>query len=127
MKTTLNVLHHQGSDWNRDLDFYIDDLAILTKRLALVNTKKADPKIAEKAGRFLSKFVKLREKVDAMKVALKIREKKVESIVKDNPGQIDDQLRMVNDKLFDRMKDLSGKIAATRFEFNQFLVKNLAK
>ena len=127
MKTTLSVLHHQGNDWNRDLDFYIDDLAILTKRLAAVNTKKTPPKIALVSDRYLKRFVKLREKADALKAALKVREKKVESIVKDNPGQIDEQLRIVNDKLFERINDLSAKIAVTRYEFNQFLVKNLAK
>ncbi len=127
MKTALHVLHHQGNDWTRDLDFYIDDLAILTKRLESLNGKKISPKTAEKAARFLAKFVKLREKVDALKLALKVREKKVESIVKDNPDQIDDQLRMVNDKLFERIKELSGKIAIARYEFNEFLVKNLIK
>jgi hypothetical protein len=112
MKTTLNALYHQGNDWNRDLDFYVDELAILTKRIELVNKKKPDAKTAAQAERFFKKFIKLREKTDSLKAALKAREKKIES---------------VNDKLFERNEELVKAIAIIRFEFNQFLIKALAK
>lgn len=127
MKTTLNALHHQGNDWNRDLDFYVDELAILTKRLELVNSKKADAKTAAQSGKFLKKFIKLREKTDSLRTALKNREKKVESVVKDRPNHINDPLKTINDKLFARHKELVEAVATTRYEFNQFLVKSLAK
>ena len=127
MKTTLNALHHQGNDWNRDLDFYIDELAILTKRLKLVDTKKATPKTTAQAAQYLKKFVKLREKTDTLKAALLDREKKVERIAKDNPEAAGDQIKMVNDKLFARHKDLADAMATTRYDFNHFLVKTLEK
>jgi len=125
MKTTLSALHHQGNDWNRDLDFYIDELTILTKRLDKTYTKKADPKAATQAGRFLKKFVALREKTEALKAAVNAREKKIESIITSHPDEIFAKLKPVNDTLFERHKKLAETIAATRFEFNQFLVKNL--
>jgi hypothetical protein len=127
MKTTLNALHHQGNDWNRDLDFYVDELAILTKRIELVNSKKTDAKTAAQAAKFLKKFVKLREKTDSLRAALKVREKKVESVVKDRPNHINDPLKTISDKLFIRHKELAGAVVSARYEFNQFVVKSLSK
>lgn len=114
MKTTLNALHHQGNDWKRDLDFYVDELAILTKRLEAVDSKKHTPKEAQKAAAFLKKFVKIREKADALKVAINARQKKVESIAKDKPGSLDDKLKPVSDKLHQRVTELAASVAATR-------------
>ncbi len=127
MKITLNALYHQGNDWNRDLDFYVDELAILTKRIELVNKKKPDAKTAAQAERFFKKFIKLREKTDSLKAALKAREKKIESVIEDHPDQIYAKLKAVNDKLFERNEELVKAIAIIRFEFNQFLIKALAK
>ena len=39
MKATLNTLHHQDGDWMRELEFYKEEIAILTGRLEEASTK----------------------------------------------------------------------------------------
>ena len=45
MKASINSLHHQTSDWLRELDFYKEELNILRKRLEEVAAKNTSKDI----------------------------------------------------------------------------------
>ena len=57
MKTSLNALHHQGNDWLRELEFYKDELALLTTRLEEVASKNTDKDVLAQVEHFQNKFV----------------------------------------------------------------------
>lgn len=123
MKATLNALHHQSTDWNRELDFYIDELALLTNRVQEAISANNDATTTSKAAGFEKKFIEVRKNIDALRTDIKYREEKVEAVAKESPGHIDDPIRMNNDKIFERMVSLANNIATLRYEFNQFLIK----
>jgi len=124
MKTTLNILHHQATDWLRELEFYVEELAILSSRLEEINSNwKGDKDILHQAKHFQNRFVSLREQVDVLTKDIQAREGRIEKIAEKKPDEIDEQMRMVDDKFFDRMAALTAGVAVSRYEFNKFLVK----
>jgi hypothetical protein len=124
METTLNILHHQTIDWLRELEFYIEELAILSGRLEEINDKwKGDKEVRHLSKHFQNRFVSLREQVDTLVNDIKSREVKIEKSAEKNPEEIDELIRMADDKIFDRMTAMAAGIAVSRYEFNRFLAK----
>ena len=75
------------------------------------------------ARHFQNRFVSLREQADVLTKDLLAREGRIEKIAEAKPEEIDEQMRMVDDKFFDRMAALTAGVAVSRYEFNKFLVK----
>ena len=124
MRTTLSTLHHQTIDWLRELEFYTIEISILAGRLDEVMGKNAGNMETAKLIRYYeNKFLSLREQSDNLSRDIQAREEKVEKTVIEMPDRIDEQFRLMDDKLFDRMALLAKGIASTRLEFNRFLLK----
>lgn len=124
-KTSINALHHQGNDWLRELEFYKEELAILTSRLEEVVSKNTNKEILANVEHFQNKFIMLREQLDILRHDVNQRNEKLTELAKTRPDHIDERLTSISDKLLDRMKDFAHSIADTRFEFNIFLAKTL--
>jgi hypothetical protein len=125
MKASLHTLHQQDSDWLRELEFCKEEIAILTKRLEEVISKNSGKETAAKVEHFQNKFILMRETVDTLHHDIGVREGQVEKMSEDRPNQIDESYSVVNDRVHNRMKDLSASLAETRYEFNKFLAKTL--
>ncbi len=123
MKSSLNTLHHQNNDWLRVLEFYKEELSILTSRLEEVASKNTGKEILEQVEHFQNKFVILREQLDVLKHDINTRNEEVTELAKTRPEHIDEKFTSVNDRLLNRVKDFLHSIADTRYEFNNFLVK----
>jgi hypothetical protein len=124
METTLNILHHQTVDWLRELEFYVEELAILSGRLVEISDKwRSDKEVMRFSRHFQNRFISLREEVDALAKDIKFRETKIEKSAEKNPEEVDEQIRMADDKIFDRMAALAAGIGVSRYEFNRFLAK----
>jgi seryl-tRNA synthetase len=125
MKTSLNALHHQDSDWKRELEFYLQELEILSKRLEEVVTKNTAKEVLAQVEHFQNKFIILREQLDILKHDLNEREERIKGIAVDKPEHIDEKMIVAGDKFKERMKDFASSVSDTRYEFNQLLVKVL--
>lgn len=125
MKTSLNALHHQGNDWLRELEFYKDELALLTTRLEEVASKNTDKGVLAQVEHFQNKFVLLRQQVDELKHDVNKRNSDVTELSKDKPTHVTENYVNANSKLQNGMLGLVQSIATTRFEFNEFLSKTL--
>jgi predicted RNA-binding protein len=123
MKASLHYLHHQDSDWMRELEFYKEEISILTSRLEEVIKNNTDKDIAAQVEHFQNKFVILREQVDVLHHDIGVREKGVTEIAETKPEHIDEKFSKVRDTTLNRMKDLADSFADTRFDFNRFLAK----
>lgn len=125
MKASLNTLHHQGNDWLRELEFYKEEIAILSGRLEEVISKNTHEPVTSQVEHFQNKFTVLRELVDTLKHDVTEREKKIEEIAKTRPEHIDEHFNTEKDSVFVRMKDIAANFADTRFQFNRFLAKTM--
>jgi phosphoribosylaminoimidazole-succinocarboxamide synthase len=121
MKASLNFLHHQANDWLREMEFYKEEFAILTKRLEEVAAKNTAQDIMAQVEHFQNKFIMLREQLDILKHDLGVRHTEILELSKERPEHIDQKFVAVHDTLQERVKDFSRSIADTRYEFNRFL------
>ena len=125
MKTTLNHLHHQHTDWLRELDFYKIELKVLTERLAEVASANTALPVMQQVEHFQNRFVLLNEQLDVQMHEVKLAEKALQEKVKSMPEHIDQKAIQPNEKLHADVSYLFKNIADTRFEFNGFLAKTL--
>ncbi len=125
MKASLNALHHQSNDWLRELEFYKDDLAILTKRLEEVASANSEQAVLAQVEHFQNKFVMLREQLDTLKHDINAFNHGITEISKTKPDHVDEKIEVVPGALHQKVKNFSHSLADTRFEFNAFLSKTL--
>lgn len=123
MKASLNYLHHQGQDWLRELEFYKDELAVLTTRLGEVAGNNTDKDILAQVEHFQNKFIMLREQLDTLKHDVGTRNHEIETLSKERPEHINEKFTTVQDALQERVKDFVRSLSDTRYEFNRFLSK----
>jgi chromosome segregation ATPase len=125
MKTSISNLHHQASDWLRELDFYKEELNILTNRLGEVASKNTDKGVLAQVEHFQNKFIMLREQLDVLKHDANQRNEEINELAKTRPEHISERFSSTSDKLLERFKDYTRSIADTRYEFNVFLSKTM--
>ena len=125
MQTTLNQLHHQAIDWERELNFYKDELKILKSRLEDVVSKNTHQEVLAQAEHFQNKFIILGEQMAVMHHDLNLRNDNINKLVIESPEHIDERISVIRGGMLGQFKSLATSIADTRFEFNVFLSKVL--
>ena len=124
MKTTLNTLHHQATDWLRELDFYSNEINLLLTRLNEAEAKNTKPELKEQFEDFKNGFNSILKEIEGRKNDVSVREAAVEEMTKENLGQ-DEEVSLSNDIILKEVKELIHEIADSRFLFNFFLSKNV--
>ena len=125
MQTTLNQLHHQAIDWERELNFYKDELKILKSRLEEVVSQNTHQEVLAQAEHFQNKFIILGEQIAVMHHDLNLRNDNINKLVIESPEHIDERISVIRGGMLGQFKSLATSIADTRFEFNVFLSKVL--
>ena len=125
MKTTLTQLHHQAVDWERELNFYRDELKILKSRLEEVVTKNTHQEVLAQAEHFQNKFIILAEQMAVMQHDLNVRNDSITKLATEIPEHIDERISVIRGGMLAQFKGLANSIADTRFEFNEYLSKVL--
>lgn len=125
MKSSVNTMHHQDSDWLRELDFYKLETGILTKRLEEVVSQNTAEDIRAGVEHLQNRFILLRERLDTIAHNIRIRERLVEQEAIAKPGHTNEHSKTVNENLQRDMKDFTASFADTRFELNEFVAKYL--
>ena len=124
MKKSLGQLHHQATDWLRELDFYAEESNLLLIRLEEAESKTVLADLKLQFEDFKKQFKSLLSEIEAMKHDIGVREEVVEELTKENLGE-DEAVSIEDDVIFKDMKELSQEFADTRFLFNLFLSKQL--
>ena len=123
MKATLNQLHHQSVDWERELNFYRDELKILKSRLEEVVTKNTDKEVLAQAEHFQNKFIILGEQIAMLQHDLNLRNDSINKLANEAPEHIDERISVIRGGMLGQFKGLASSIADTRYEFNEYLTK----
>lgn len=125
MKTSLTALHHQHTDWLRELGFYKDELAILTHRLEEVAKANTAMEVGQRVEQFQNRFIILREQVDVLLHDVKAKEHELTDMAMDKPAHVHQKIVDTDDQLLERVAYLAKSLGQTRFEFNAFAAKTL--
>lgn len=123
MKATLNFLHHQSTDWLREIEFYKQELTILKNRLGEVSVKNTSTEVAAQVEHFQNKFIMFDEQLDILRHDINQRLSEVDAIVKTKPEHIGEKFNTEEDDVDERVQYQKKSIADTRLEFNKFLSK----
>lgn len=120
MVTTLHQLHHQDSDWQRALDFYLEEINLLLPRLKAAQVQHAIPDVASQFEDFSNQLHALQRNISEMKHNIAVRDKVVENMTEERLGS-DDAITTPEDVIQREMNELVEEIANTRFFLNLFL------
>lgn len=125
MKTSINALHHQETDWLRELEFYNDELGILLKRLEEVVTKNSSAETLAQAEHFQTRFILLEQQYKALHKENSERSARVNQMAKAMAENIEDEFTGDQDNMNARMSDFVNSFQNNRLQFNRFLSKVL--
>jgi two-component sensor histidine kinase len=125
MKASINSLHHQETDWLRELDFYKQELNVLTNRLEEVASKNTSKEISAQVEHFQNRFIILKEQHDILRHDNAARSERLNEMAKAIPTHIEEKFVADKDDMHKRMSDYFTSFRDTRFEFNNFLSKVL--
>lgn len=123
MKTSLGKLHHQATDWLRELDFYYEEINLLLKRLEDSLSKNESVELKKQFDDFRNEFKSLLKSINTMKHDVSVREGVIENMTEETLGDSNDEVETQEDVILKQMKELSHEIADARFLFNFFLSK----
>lgn len=123
MKSSINFLHLQATDWLRQLDFYKQDLAFLRKRLDEVAAKNTGSEIGMSIEHFENKFRILSDNLDQSKHDISERKAKIDQMGGEMPTHIHEKFVVENDKAEHDLNLVVTDFHNTRKEFNTFLAK----
>jgi len=116
----INNLH---SDALRSLDFYKQEIAILTKRLEEVAADNTGHEAAQKVEHFQNQFLIQRNNIDELKHRIHENLNKIESQVKESAGFISQSSAAENVELYDQYLTEEKIVNEVRQEFNRFASK----
>lgn len=113
----INNLH---SDALRSLDFYKQEITILTKRLEEIATDNTGHEVAVKVEHFQNQFLIQENNIDELKHSFHENLKKIESQVKESAGFISKSSATENVELYDQYLTEEKIINGIRHDFNRF-------
>ena len=125
MKTTIYSQHQEHTVWLNKLSFYVDDMAIMQKRIEEIAKKNTAKEVQMQVEHFQNKFIVLKEVIDNLSHDIKGKEAAVELSAANSPSHIGEHTLVASTELFSRMKNLSNDFIDSRFELNKFLSKTL--
>ena len=125
MKASINSLHHQENDWLRELEFYKQELSVLTGRLEEVVAKNTSKETMAQVEHFQNRFILLKEQHDILRHDNAARSERLNEMAKAIPTHIEEKFVADNDDMHTRMVDFFSSFRDTRFECYKFLSKVL--
>lgn len=125
MKTSLNYLHHQSTEWMREVTFYKEELNVLKTRLEDVVARNTDTEVLAQVDHFENKFKVLSNNLDILKHDINLAHEDVLKTIASKPNHTHEKSEDPNDGLAARVSDLTSDINNTRHELTKFLSKTL--
>jgi len=116
----INNLH---TDALRSLDFYKQEISILTKRLEEIAANNTGHEVAGKVEHFQNQFLIQQNNIDELKHRLHENLNKIENQVKESAGFITQASSLENVELYDQYLTEEKIINEIRQEFNRFASK----
>jgi hypothetical protein len=116
-------LHADHQEWMSKLDFYKDDIKILTNRLAEIASKNTDKEILAEVEKFQNHFIVQNDNIDRIKHIITIDEDKLKAEVNRNPVAVDHRKMGNHDEEKDLVDTFEKNFNEIRADFNEFSAK----
>ncbi len=119
----MSDLHHDNMEWKNILNFYKEELIIMTHRLEDVVSRNTGKTMLRNAEHYQNVFVMNREKVDELLHEIKMEEHELSGFAKSHPVAIEHTYFRNHVDLEQKMEYLMDSMMELREEFKRYLIK----
>lgn len=125
METKANIFdqHAENTDWTSRLNFYKDELRIMTSRLEELAEKNSSSDVLSQVEHFQNQFIIQRNNIDEALHAVKINEESLQEEVNANPVAVDHRSVDYHTSEKDMVESFEKNFNDLRGEFNEFASK----
>lgn len=125
METKENIYkqHEENTDWTSRLNFYKDDVKIMTGRLEEVVTKNNSKEVLAELEHFQNQLIIQRNNIDEILHSVKINEEKLQAEINSNPVAADHKRTEYHATEKDLVDSFEKNFNDLRGEFNEFVAK----
>ena len=116
-------LHADHKEWTSKLDFYKDDIKILTHRLEEIASKNNAVEVLAEVERFQNQFFIQNNNIDQIKHIITLDEDKIQKSIADNPVAADHRKMDRHDRERDLVETFEKNFNSLRAEYNAFSAK----
>jgi hypothetical protein len=125
METKENIYtqHAENTEWTNKLNFYKDEIKIMTGRLEEVAAKNSSKEVMAEVEHFQNQLIIQRNNIDEALHAVKMNEEKLQAEVKSNPVAVDHRKMEYHAQEKDMVESFEKNFNDIRGEFNAFVGK----
>lgn len=125
METKANIYsqHSENTEWTSKLNFYKDEIKIMTSRLEEVATKNSSMEVLAEVERFQNQLIIQRNNIDEALHAVKINEESLQAEIKSNPVAVDHRSMEYHAREKELVDAFEKNFNDLRSEFNEFIGK----
>lgn len=122
-KGAIYKQHEENQEWTNKLNFYKDEVKIMTGRLEEIASKNSASDVLKQIEHFQNQFIVQRNNIDEALHSVKIQEEELQTEVRNNPVAVDRRVVSYHEKEKDFVQSLEKNLTDLRSEFNQFSSK----
>lgn len=125
METKANIYkqHGENTEWTNKLNFYKDDIKIMTVRLEEVADKNSSDEVLANVEHFQNQLIVQRNNIDEALHAVKINEGSLQAEINSNPIAVDHRAVEYHAEEKDMVYAFEKNFNDLRGEFNEFIAK----
>jgi uncharacterized membrane protein YgaE (UPF0421/DUF939 family) len=123
MKESIYKQHEENTDWLNRLDFYKEDIKILTKRLEEIATKNSATEVLSEVERFQNQFIIQNNNIDEIKHLVKENESLLKKEIESNPVAVDHRKMEYHEKEKELVEAFEKNFNTLREDYNTFSSK----
>jgi hypothetical protein len=122
-KKHLTDLHNEHMEWIKSLQFYKDEIQLMTNRLQELVTTNSKTEILAQIEHFQNQFIRQSEVIDELKHDINQSENTIVEAVQSNPVAVNRQSAPDHIVLRDRFETFEKLFKEMKEEFNKFASK----
>ncbi len=109
--------------WAKGLEFYRDELELMTKRLVDISSRNTSPEATQGVEHFQNQFLIQQKNISDLKHEVKNYVKGLSNDARDHNGHVDESFLRKGEELKERYGQLELIMNSLRREFNEYLSK----
>jgi hypothetical protein len=115
--------HEENTEWTNKLNFYKEEISILTGRLEEIASKNSGGEALSEVEHFQNQFIIQKNNIDEIKHEVKMNEEQLLTEIKNNPTAVDHRKTEYHAKEKDLVQSFENNFNDLRDSFNKFAAK----
>ena len=129
-KAKIYDQHAENTEWTSKLNFYKDEIKIMTGRLEEVAAKNSSKEVLAQVERFQNQMIIQRNNIDEALHAVKINEEKLQAEINENPVAVDHrsvEYHAIEKDMVDSFEKIPVSIHSSSKEGSRFVAAEIGK